>query len=422
MISAYRNNSAGSAYMKTMMMRLAKWNALVLAALVALPAFAQTTPPSPPPPAPKITVTPPVPPPPPVAPVAPPPTGESPRDIARRARQDARRALRDAERQVRDAERRAEEAERLLEEHDEAAEEAEAANQDDESNDNDGPDLDVGGSDREMVVVGEDLRVGAGQHVRSAVAVGGSVIIEAGGYVEDDVVAVGGDVHLEAGAYVNGDAVSIGGSINSDPGAVVGGSRVNLAPSAHFIGNVFKHDRGAAAWTFISLVASIIRILVLFALATLIVVLAPERVTVMRSFVAERPFVSALAGIAALVAIIPMCILLVVTIIGIPLAPVAVVAFLVMLILGFTVVAVWIGERLPLFKNKKTMFAALALGFVILTLVDTLLPVFGTIVVFMASLVGAGAVLLSRCGQLRTGAAGAPPPPSPGTAMTRTAP
>ena len=74
MISAYRNNSAGSAYMKTMMMRLAKWNALVLAALVALPAFAQTTPPSPPPPAPKITVTPP---PPPVAPVAPPPTDKA---------------------------------------------------------------------------------------------------------------------------------------------------------------------------------------------------------------------------------------------------------------------------------------------------------------------------------------------------------
>ncbi len=397
--------------MKTMIMSLAKWNALLLVTLMAVPAFSQSPPPPPrPPAAPRVADPSPVPP---VVPA----TGESPRDAMRRARQEARRALRDAEREVREAERRAEEAERLLEEQEEAAEAEELADEAD-----DGPHLEVGGSDREMVVVGQDLRVTAGQHVTSAVAVGGSVIVESGGSVEDDVVAVGGDVHLESGAYVNGDAVSIGGSISSDPGAVVGGSRVNLAPSAHFIGNMFKHDRGAAAWTFISLVASVVRILVLFALATLVVVLAPERVATMRGFVTERPFVSALAGLAALVAIVPLCILLVVTVIGIPLAPVAVVAFLVMLILGFTVVAVWVGERLPLFKDKKTLFGALALGFVVLTLVDTLLPAFGTVLVFMASLVGAGAVLLSRCGQLRAAPGVAPSPPGPGTAITRVNP
>ncbi len=424
---AIRNNTSAYAYKKTMMRRLVTWHAVALAALTALPAFAQDSAPTPPPPPPvnaaevkrptKAAVpkqlTPPTPP---APPSAPPPPDESPRDAARRIRREAREQLRDAERQIRDAERRAEEAERAIDDADEAADEAD---EDVPEDDDGGPHLHVGGDDRDVVMTGQDVRIEPGQHVRSAVAIGGSVILSAGAYVEDDAVAVGGDIVLEPGAHIGGDAVSIGGSIKTEPGATIGGSRVNLAPSAHFIGNVFKKNAGAAAWSFLSTIISIIRILVLFALATLLVVLAPERVGIMRSFVAQRPFVSAMAGVAAQVAIVPLCILLVVTLIGIPLAPVAVVTFLCILVVGFTVVAVWIGERLPLFKDKKTMFASLAMGFVVLTLIDILIPVLGTIMVFTASLVGAGAVLLSRFGQLRAATPPAPPP-STGTSMTRT--
>lgn len=434
MTYATRNIASAGAYKKTMMKRLVIWHAVALAVLTALPAFAQDTPPTPPPVPPvnaadvkrptktraTATTMPPAPPAPPAAPPLPSlpaDPNESPREAARRIRREAREQLRDAERQIRDAERRAEEAERAIDEAEEDADDA-----DENADEDEGPNLRIGdGDDRDIVMTGQDVRVEPGQHVRSAVAVGGSVILAPGAYVEDDAVAVGGDVVLEPGAHVDGDAVSIGGSIKTEPGATIGGSRVNIAPSAHFIGNVFKKEAGAAAWSFFSAIISIIRILVLFALATLLVVLAPDRISMMRTFIADRPFVSAMAGVAAQVAIVPLCILLVITLIGIPLAPVAVVTFLCILVVGFTVVAVWIGERLPLFKDKKTMFASLVLGFVVLTLIDLLIPIVGTIMVFTASLIGAGAVLLSRFGQVR--AATLPPPPSqpsPGTYMTRT--
>src|SRR5262249_49075066 len=111
-----------------------------------------------------------------------------------------------------------------------------------------------------------------------------------------------------------------------------------------------------------------------------------DRVARVRTFVASRPGVSALGGIALLMGFIPLCVLLVITIIGIALIPVAVMLLIALLFFGHTVAALWLGEKIPLFQEGKTPLKAVALGGVTLAVVN-LIPWIGTSVTFLAALV-----------------------------------
>jgi hypothetical protein len=331
------------------------------------------------------------------------------RETAREELREAKRQAREAERTAREAAQRAEEAERKLDaQEDDDSDEADL----DDARTKKSPTLTVGGPAHSVqhVTLGSDVNVPAGAEVDSAVSLGGSVAVGDGAVVHDDVVAMGGNITIGEHAIVEGDLVSMGGSVTVAPTAVIKGNRVNMGPQSPAIGKVFH--AAALPWGIIGVVASIVRVLLLFALATLAVMLMPRRMSVMQAFLTQRVAVSAVAGFAALAAIVPFCVLLVVTLVGIPLVPVAVVVFLLAMVVGFAVVAVTIGARLPLLQNRKTIFTSLVLGFAVLTVLDFALPWIGTVLVFSASLVGMGAVMLSRLGQTREA------PPS-STALTQ---
>ncbi len=84
-----------------------------------------------------------------------------------------------------------------------------------------------GDSERgEIVRMGQDVVIEAGETVEEVVVIGGD--LEVRGQVEGDAVAVGGSVMLGPGAMVGGDAVSVGGSLDIDPGAIVEGDEVEV--------------------------------------------------------------------------------------------------------------------------------------------------------------------------------------------------
>ena len=69
----------------------------------------------------------------------------------------------------------------------------------------------------DIVRVGENITIEAGQTVRGdVVAVGGTVTVL--GHVRGDAVAIGGDVDLTGGGTVDGDAVSVGGTVKRGEG------------------------------------------------------------------------------------------------------------------------------------------------------------------------------------------------------------
>ena len=134
------------------------------------------------------------------------------------------------------------------------------------------------------VVIGQSLRIEAGEVVPKAVAVGGSVTVL--GRVLGDAVAVGGSVNLRPGSQVDGDAVAIGGAVTVEEGARLEGDNVSLGarPIGWIVGGLAPFGASARlfglAWT---------RALLLLVIALLIALAFPDRVARVRTFLTSRP-------------------------------------------------------------------------------------------------------------------------------------
>jgi hypothetical protein len=250
----------------------------------------------------------------------------------------------------------------------------------------------------ERVVFGQSLNVGAEETVDKAVAIGGSVTIA--GHVRRDAVAVGGSVTLLPGARVEGDAVAIGGNVSVDPAATLEGDNVGLGGAIPAtVGSVARWvvGGGRGMRSMVSFASRLTRAVLLYVIALLIAAAFPGAFSRIKTYLVNRPGLSALGGLAILFGFVPLCVLLAVTIIGIPLIPVAVLLLVALLLFGFTVAAGWLGERMPL-SQDKTPLKAVAVGGVVLALVS-LVPWVGTAVLILVAAIAAGATLLSRFGR-----------------------
>ena len=251
------------------------------------------------------------------------------------------------------------------------------------------------GRGSERVVFGHSLNIGAEETVDKAVAIGGSVTIA--GHVLRDTVAVGGSITLLPGARVEGDAVALGGSVSVDPAATVEGDSVSLG------GTIPTTIGSATRWVvgggrgMRSLFSRTARAVLVYVIALLIAAAFPGALSRVKTYLVDRPGLSALGGFAIIFGFVPLCVLLAVTIVGIPLIPVAVLLLLALLFFGFTVSAGWLGERMPMLHDK-TPVKTVALGGVVLALVG-LVPWVGTAVVVLSAAFPAGAALLSRFGR-----------------------
>src|SRR5215510_4807870 len=254
----------------------------------------------------------------------------------------------------------------------------------------------------ERAVFGQSLNVGAEETVDKAVAIGGSVTIA--GHVRRDAVAVGGSVTLLPGARVEGDAVAIGGTVTVPEGATLEGDNVSLAGAIPTtVGSMVRWVVGGRphVLSMFGFAARVMRAILLFVIALLITLAFPGAVTRIRTYLANRPGLSAVGGIAILLGFIPLCALLAVTIIGIALIPVAVMLFVALLLFGFTVSAGWLGELVPISAENRRPVKSVAVGGAILVCVG-LVPWIGTSVLILAAAISAGATLLSRFGRTGT--------------------
>ena len=68
-----------------------------------------------------------------------------------------------------------------------------------------------------------------------------------------------------------------------------------------------------------------------------------------------------------------------------------------MMVLGFAALFLWLGYKIPLFKNKKSKVVAVLLGFLVFTLIN-IVPIVGTLALFIAGSAAAGAALQTRFG------------------------
>jgi hypothetical protein len=219
------------------------------------------------------------------------------------------------------------------------------------------------------------------------------------GTVRDEAVAIGGSVTLEPGSVVRGDAVAIGGNVKVKEGATLRGDRVAIGGSFKGVVNTFTSiASGSVSWFMFSILGTFVRALVLFLLALMILTFMPNRSKRIGETLAARPGASTLGGVALAVGFIPFIVLLAITIIGILAIPFAFLALIALHVIGLTVFMTWLGDKIPLFEDKKSPVLAMSMGLVVLTAID-LIPIVGSLAVTAIAFVSAGAVLVSKLGE-----------------------
>ncbi|MFP4243357.1 MAG: hypothetical protein ACLFTW_15425 [Chitinispirillaceae bacterium] len=236
---------------------------------------------------------------------------------------------------------------------------------------------------RSIIRFGEDVAVAEGEQVKDAVSIGGDVRIE--GEVKNDAVAVGGSLFLGPQATVEGSAVSIGGRINQSQTAVVKGDIVEMST---------PWEIPSEAWFGLFVGLQILAFLGFLALALLLVALVPKQVQSVSRTAVESVGRSFLWGILVILAIIPVTVLLAITIVGIALIPVLYVVIILIFVFGYIGIANLIGVQVfkGVNREKAAMIWKALVGLLLLGLMNVI-PVFGGLIAFLASIWGAGAVI-----------------------------
>lgn len=236
---------------------------------------------------------------------------------------------------------------------------------------------------RSIIRFGEDVAVAEDEQVKDAVSIGGDVRIE--GEVKNDAVAVGGSLFLGPQATVEGSAVSIGGRINQSQTAVVKGDIVEMST---------PWEIPSEAWFGLFVGLQILAFLGFLALALLLVALVPKQVQSVSRTAVESVGRSFLWGILVILTIIPVTVLLAITIVGIALIPVLYVVIILIFVFGYIGIANLIGVQVFKGVNRKkaAMIWKALVGLLLLGLMNVI-PVFGGLIAFLASIWGAGAVI-----------------------------
>lgn len=283
-----------------------------------------------------------------------------------------------------------------------------------------------GKGDRDLVARGHSLEVKEGESVDNVVVYGGNLVVKGNveedavafggnldvyGHVEGDASAFGGNVILHPNASVEGDVSAIGGSVIRNDGAYVEGSTESFgggnigALVAGEVKNSLKkefkpqeaektdedNDHGPGFPGFLLQFAA------LFGVGFLGQLIFPNRMKEISAEIRRQPVKSGVTGLLASFALAIISVVLTVTLIGIPAVLALCLVGPLAVALGMTAVASELGMRLPVLRGRKTQAVVLALGLLVLLGVGSI-PVLGWLVLFLAALVGFGAIVRTRFG------------------------
>lgn len=282
----------------------------------------------------------------------------------------------------------------------------------------------------DLVIFGGSANVEQGGTVNGALILfGGSVNVS--GDVTGDVVVVGGSLNLTETAHVYGSAVTVGGSVQRAEGARVDGDLIENAdapvpldsprtPSVPNPPDVPEININVnPLWELLSLFG---RAFALSMLALLIVLFLPDHTRRIGEAVAAQPLQAGLLGLLT-VFVGPLALIaMIVTILLIPVAGLALILFGVAMVFGWLGLGMEIGLRFTRMLPNAAVVPqpiAAAIGTFILTIVANgvaWIPCVGWLAPFLLSMLGLGAVLMTRFGGRPAPLTAATPPAEPAPA------
>ncbi len=238
-------------------------------------------------------------------------------------------------------------------------------------------DYDFDGDKNDVVRMGEDIEIGAGETVRGdVVAIGGRATIY--GHVRGDVVSIGGGIHLMPGCVVDGDAVVVGGVMDREEGATVHGQNVSVAGLPKGFGKWWRprwdhRDRGASDESSAAcILGDTLRYVAFFVVGLVLCLALPRKRTIVRSTLRARFWMSLLVGFGSMIGLAVGLILLCITCVGILVAVPGFFASLVVIAaagaVGFALLGELITRREP--KDGGGWLWSFALGLLPIFVID----------------------------------------------------
>ena len=293
---------------------------------------------------------------------------------------------------------------------------------------------DFGRNGEEVVRVGSNYTLAAGDEVDEIVVVMGAATIE--GRVDGDLVVVLGEARLGPKAVVEGDVVVVGGSLAVESGAaarrdlvVVGGGLD--APADFMAGGeqvvigfraVGDRVRGLLPWLMRGLLWGRpvvpdlpwvwVVVFAVFLIYLVLLLIFDHPVRVAADTLTLTPLKALVTGLIVLLLLGPIVLLLAASVIGLLVVPVALCAVFVAGLVGKIAVARWLGSRLVSEGEEHSRFLlarSFAIGSVLL-IVAYMVPILGGVVWALAGATGLGAATLAFVSAYRKEN---PPPPAP---------
>lgn len=276
-----------------------------------------------------------------------------------------------------------------------------------------------GGYSSEVLRIGQDYTLRAGESIRQAVIIAGDATIE--GRVDRDMVVVFGKTQLASTAVIDGSLIVVGGGVSIMPGATIGldlvavaggyDAPVGFSPRGQHIviGPAILGGQldGVLPWITRGLLWGrlivpglpwIWTIVATFFIGYLILNLVFHRsVGACAETLTRRPITSFLSGLLVLLLTGPLCLLLVVSLLGIPVIPFVICSLIAASIIGKVSVARWIGMRITGQDSQESRAQgarSFAIGFGVLCLA-LMTPVLGIVAWTLTGGLGIGAAVLT---------------------------
>jgi hypothetical protein len=228
--------------------------------------------------------------------------------------------------------------------------------------------------DGARILVLRDYHLAAGETATvPIIVVGGAATID--GHASDDVVVLGGRLRIGPQAVVDGKAVSVGRAADVDPKATIrGGVDETVMRFPDIDGN--WNPTSQSWFTALALAGTVVRLFVVFAIASVLTLLAPNWVRHIAWRARDGMASAAAIGLACQVAFVPVLLILVtvlaVSIVGIPLIgamPFLIAGAGVAGTAGFTAVAARIGARLrgTTLEDSHALWVDMLLGMAVVS-------------------------------------------------------
>ncbi len=243
-----------------------------------------------------------------------------------------------------------------------------------------------------------------GEVTDSVINFGGTIIVE--GTIGETIVGFGSDIILRSTARIEGDVISLGGTLDKDPGSIIEGDTIYFSTSDEVARFLKEGMVGILGFSLLPLllIFKLITLVIWFILAIILVAIFPKQI----SFASEQIqksfwpiFGTGILSIVIFTGLIIFSVFLSFILIGIPILLALIAVGVVIKIFGRVVVFYFMGEWIfKAFggKNASALFAVL-LGLFLFGLIG-FIPVIGSVLSFVLSIIGWGVVMRTKFGSM----------------------